>query len=318
MLITDFFNLIFNLMPKLLLEEVLNFILSLQLFNFVIIILAILLITTYLPRRIESLNFLHRIGFGYFIFNFILTTVDTLARIKNNTFSDSGIITSNTDLLFTYIQGDYILFHLVFIFISLMLILFFYGTVDKFLLQNGDELEFPLLIIFITASVLILFYVHTLIEFLLALETISLASYICVGYERQNRHSSYASVQYFILGSIPSGFLILGIGLLYNKLGVLNFEDLDLSLSNNKVIETKNYFNLSSNEFLFNQEIYLKAVQELYLENNLLGVNSFYGSSNVLDLVSILSNTRMPIILVAILFILFNFLFKLTAAPFHF
>lgn len=269
MLITDFFNSIFSLMPSLLLEEVLYFILSLQLFNFVIIILAVLLITTYLPRKIESLNFLHRISFGYFIFNFILTTVDILARINSNNHLNQNGKDSTIDLLFTYIQGDYLFFHLVFIFVSLMLIIFFYGTIDKFILQNGDELEFPLIIIFIAVSVLVLFYVHTLIEFLLALETISLASYICVGYERQNRHSSYASVQYFILGAIPSGFLILGIGLLYNKLGVLNFEDLDLSLSNNKIMNSKDYFNLSINEFLYTQEIYSKPLQNLLLENDL-------------------------------------------------
>ena len=316
MLITDFFNSIFSLMPSLLLEEVLYFILSLQLFNFVIIILAVLLITTYLPRKIESLNFLHRISFGYFIFNFILTTVDILARINSNNHLNQNGEDSTIDLLFTYIQGDYLFFHLVFIFVSLMLIIFFYGTIDKFVLQNGDELEFPLIIIFIAGSVLILFYVHTLIEFLLALETISLASYICVGYERQNRHSSYASVQYFILGAIPSGFLILGIGLLYNKLGVLNFEDLDLSLSNNKIMNSKDYFNLSINEFLYTQEIYSKPLQNLLLENDLSWTSYF--NSNTVDIASILSNTRMPVVLIAILFILFNFFFKLTAAPFHF
>lgn len=316
MLITDFFNSIFSLMPSLLLEEVLYFILSLQLFNFVIIILAVLLITTYLPRKIESLNFLHRISFGYFIFNFILTTVDILARINSNNHLNQNGEDSTMDLLFTYIQGDYLFFHLVFIFVSLMLIIFFYGTIDKFVLQNGDELEFPLIIIFIAGSVLILFYVHTLIEFLLALETISLASYICVGYERQNRHSSYASVQYFILGAIPSGFLILGIGLLYNKLGVLNFEDLDLSLSNNKIMNSKDYFNLSINEFLYTQEMYSKPLQNLLLENDLSWTSYF--NSNTVDIASILSNTRMPVVLIAILFILFNFFFKLTAAPFHF
>lgn len=316
MLITDFFNLIFNLMPKLLLEEVLNFILSLQLFNFVIIVLAILLITTYLPRRIESLNFLHRVGFGYFFFNFILSTVDTIARIKSNAIIISDSIESNIDYVYMYMQNDAILFHLVFIVISLMLILFLYGTIDKLLLQNGDELEFPLIIIFITVSVLLLFYVHTLIEFLLAIETISLASYICVGYERQNRHSAYASVQYFVLGSIPSGFLILGISLLYNKLGVLNFEDLDLSLSNNTLGEFRNLSYLSINEFLSNQEVSLIAQQATELENNLV-LNTF-SSSNITELASILSNTREPIILIAILCILFNFLFKLTAAPFHF
>jgi len=73
--------------------------------------------------------------------------------------------------------------------------------------------------------------VHTSIEFLLAIETVTLASYVCAGYERQNAHSTYASVQYFILGAIPSGLLILGLSMLYGFSGVLNFEDFDLFVS---------------------------------------------------------------------------------------
>jgi NADH:ubiquinone oxidoreductase subunit 5 (subunit L)/multisubunit Na+/H+ antiporter MnhA subunit len=83
----------------------------------------------------------------------------------------------------------------------------------------------------------------------MALETLTLASYVCAGYERQNRHSSYASVQYFILGSIPSGMLILGLGLLYSQSGVLNFEDLDLVCYNNLSFESNSYQTLIHGEF---------------------------------------------------------------------
>jgi NADH:ubiquinone oxidoreductase subunit 2 (subunit N) len=36
-------------------------------------------------------------------------------------------------------------------------------------------------------------------------------------FDRKNRFSTYAGVQYFILGSIPSGMLVLGAGLLYKN-----------------------------------------------------------------------------------------------------
>jgi NADH:ubiquinone oxidoreductase subunit 2 (subunit N) len=35
-------------------------------------------------------------------------------------------------------------------------------------------------------------------------------------------------VQYFIIGSVPSGFLVLGVALLYKSWGTLGFGDLDV------------------------------------------------------------------------------------------
>jgi NADH:ubiquinone oxidoreductase subunit 2 (subunit N) len=57
--------------------------------------------------------------------------------------------------------------------------------------------------------------VHTLIEFVLAIEIITLGSYGLTAYERNNRFSTFAGVQYFVIGSVPSGLLILSIALIY-------------------------------------------------------------------------------------------------------
>ena len=84
-------------------------------------------------------------------------------------------------------------------------------------------------------------------EFLLAIETVTLASYIFAGYERQNPHSTYASVQYFILGSIPSGMLVLSLSLLYGYAGTMTFEDLDLFIFQ----DTNDNFDLSLQDMQF-------------------------------------------------------------------
>ena len=125
---------------------------------------------------------------------------------------------------------------------------FFYGTLDRFFIKNGDETEFALLVCFIALGTFFLFHVHNLVEFLLAIETVTLASYVCAGYERQNAQSTFASVQYFILGSIPSGMLILGISLLYGYAGVLTFEDLDLLLYETGSIINNNFLNFLYDE----------------------------------------------------------------------
>jgi len=65
-------------------------------------------------------------------------------------------------------------------------------------------------------------------DIFLALERVTLASYVIVTFERQNRFSTYAGVQYFILGSLPSARLLLAFGLFYLQGGSVALQDLDL------------------------------------------------------------------------------------------
>jgi len=65
-------------------------------------------------------------------------------------------------------------------------------------------------------------------DIFLALELVTLASYVIVTFERQNRFSTYAGVQYFILGSVPSAMLLLAFGLFYLQGGSVALQDLDL------------------------------------------------------------------------------------------
>jgi len=65
-------------------------------------------------------------------------------------------------------------------------------------------------------------------DLFMALERVTLASYVLVTFERQNRFSTYAGVQYFILGSLPSARLILSFGLFYLQGGSLVIQDLDM------------------------------------------------------------------------------------------
>jgi len=98
-----------------------------------------------------------------------------------------------------------------------MVSLFFYGIADRFYITNSSEIEFPILVLFIHFGALLLFKVHTFIDLILALELITLAFYVLAAFERKNRFSVYAGVQYFIIGSIPSGMLVLGASLLYEN-----------------------------------------------------------------------------------------------------
>ena len=51
--------------------------------------------------------------------------------------------------------------------------------------------------------------------YLIAIEILTLGGYTLIAYNRKNFFSTYAGVQYFILGAIPSAFLLLGFIFLY-------------------------------------------------------------------------------------------------------
>jgi len=220
------------------------------------------------------------------------------------------------------LQENPFLSHLIFIYISAIVIAFFYGVLDRIFIQNGDETEFALLVCIIAMGIYFLFYVHNLIEFLLAIETVTLATYVCIGYERQKAQSTYASIQYFILGSIPSGILILGLSLLYSYAGILTFEDLDLFLYESGNFQNNLSFGFN---FLFNETLKFPISNSNLLNlifknetiNDILINQSNFLKEKFIFLDEILS-PRSSTLIVALLFILFNLLFKLTAAPFHF
>ena len=71
-------------------------------------------------------------------------------------------------------------------------------------------------------------WIHTFIDFLISIEVLTLAGYTLAAYDKKDRFSTYAGVQYFILGAIPSAMLLLGSSFLYKSWGSLYFESLDL------------------------------------------------------------------------------------------
>jgi len=106
--------------------------------------------------------------------------------------------------------------------------LFFFGVAERFFLSKMGAMEFPILIFFLHFGGLFVLRLHTLMDLFIALERVTLASYVLVTFERQNRFSTYAGVQYFILGSLPSARLILSFGLFYLQGGSLVIQDLDM------------------------------------------------------------------------------------------
>jgi NADH-quinone oxidoreductase subunit N len=125
-------------------------------------------------------------------------------------------------------QEDSIFFRLFLVYSTITVAIFLFGVAERFFRTQKSILEFSIMVFCIHVGGLFALRLHTFMDILLALEIVTLASYALITFERQNRFSTYAGVQYFILGSLPSAFLILSFGLFYLQGGSIAIQDLDL------------------------------------------------------------------------------------------
>jgi NADH-ubiquinone oxidoreductase chain 2 len=146
---------------------------------------------------------------------------------------------------------------------------------NKLILNNSSEqfriLEYSLIIIFCICGAIFLISSSDIISVFLSIELQSYSLYLICAIYRNSEYSVSASLMYFLLGSLSSCIILLGISLLYINTGSTNLE-------------------------------------YIYIINNLLINNNLYDSILYQNLY----------IQVAFIILSIGFLFKISAAPFHF
>jgi NADH-quinone oxidoreductase subunit N len=86
--------------------------------------------------------------------------------------------------------------------------------------------EYLVLILSITLGLLLLGAAQNLLMVYLALELVSLPSYVLAGFRRHDPRSSEAALKYVVYGGVASGLMLYGFSLLYGIAGSLSFADL--------------------------------------------------------------------------------------------
>ncbi|MEX0935845.1 MAG: NADH-quinone oxidoreductase subunit N [Gemmatimonadota bacterium] len=120
---------------------------------------------------------------------------------------DSGMIAADPYRLFA---------NWIFLLGAALTILISFPYVYRQRLQAG---EFYTLVLLATVGMMIMAGTQNLILLFLALETMSIASYVLTAYNRRDRRSGEAGLKYFILGAFSSGFLLYGIALVWGATG---------------------------------------------------------------------------------------------------
>jgi len=113
------------------------------------------------------------------------------------------------------------------------------------------------LILFIFVLGFFIFKSNNMLELFLVIEGLSFSAYILAGFEKDTKIASSVGIQYLILGSISSVFLMLAFLLVYNQFGTAVFTNL----------------------FLAN----LEFLKDYFLVNNNNGLESFLVDHNFLD-----------------------------------
>ena len=83
--------------------------------------------------------------------------------------------------------------------------------------------EYYALIIVLTMGMIMLASANDLLMVYLALETVSIASYILTGWMAHSKRSSEASLKYVLYGAVASGLMLYGLSLLYGMTGSTDF-----------------------------------------------------------------------------------------------
>uniref|UniRef100_UPI003C7A11B5 proton-conducting transporter transmembrane domain-containing protein n=1 Tax=Streptomyces sp. rh185 TaxID=3028729 RepID=UPI003C7A11B5 len=142
--------------------------------------------------------------------------------------------------------------------------------INSVLLKNGEQysiVEYTVMLLLIITGSLFLLSSNDFVSIFISIELQSYGLYLLCTMYRNSESSTSAGLTYFLLGSLASCFILLGIGLIYANLGVT----------------------------------YLDS---FYIINNLAGI---------LDNQDITGFIPFCLIVIAV-----GFLFKISAAPFHF
>ncbi len=103
-------------------------------------------------------------------------------------------------------------------------------TTDRGMLGGALGGEFYGLALFATLGQMVMIAASSFLSIYLGLELMSLSLYALVALRRDNTNATEASMKYFVLGALASGFLLYGMSMLYGATGTL-----DLTTMSNKI-----------------------------------------------------------------------------------
>jgi NADH-quinone oxidoreductase subunit N len=150
----------------------------------------------------------------------------TLATAGAGIASSAGLLGGAPTLLFNSMMaadGFSNFFNVVFLACAAVTAMASFRYLDREQLQHP---EYYVLTLFAAVGMMLMASALDLIVLFIALEMMSLAVYVLVGFRRADRRSNEAAMKYFILGSAASAVLLYGSALLYGATASTNIREI--------------------------------------------------------------------------------------------
>ncbi len=125
------------------------------------------------------------------------------------------------------------LLRILFIVTAIIILLF---TIESRELRSVHHGELLVLLITVTVALIWMANSINLLMIYLALETVSVASYIMVGYLKTDRLSNEASLKYILFGAVSTGTMLFGLSLLYGLTGSLDLYEIRAALMSEQAV----------------------------------------------------------------------------------
>jgi NADH-quinone oxidoreductase subunit N len=109
-----------------------------------------------------------------------------------------------------------IFFRFLLLLITALTLLASFDYLERERLPQG---EFYALVLFAAVGMGLMVSANELVTFFVALETSSIATYVLIGFRRNDPRSNEASMKYFLLGSFATAILLYGVALLFGATG---------------------------------------------------------------------------------------------------
>ena len=116
----------------------------------------------------------------------------------------------------------------------------YFFIIAGFLKENQlTSFEYLLILLFAVLGLMLLCSSNDLLTAYLAIELVSLSSYVLAAFKKTSSYSAEAGVKYLVTGAISSAFFLLGSSLMYAYSGTINITDFWLIMSD------KSWFNIN-------------------------------------------------------------------------
>ena len=125
------------------------------------------------------------------------------------------------------------LLRIIFIVTSIIVLLFTIPSKELSRVHHGELL---VLLLAVTVSLAWMANSINLLMIYLTLETVSIGSYVMVGYLKTDRLSNEASLKYILFGAVSSGTMLFGMSLLYGLTGTLDLYAIRSALASQEML----------------------------------------------------------------------------------